>query len=194
MDTEAAAAAHPDRPISRVLLVGLMATGKSTVGRLVAQKLGWPYLDNDDLVRRAAGAALEDLRQRVGADGLHEAESTALRHALEAAPPVVAGAAAWVVVPRENRAAIVGSGAFVAWLRARPETLVRRIGDEADRPFLRPDPLAALRRMAADRNPLYAEISNLVVDVDDGDAASAASRITAEVDRRGRIRADAAQR
>lgn len=171
---------------ARVLLVGLMATGKTTVGQLVAAELGWPYLDNDDLVREAAGAALEQLRAQVGERGLHEAETAALHRALAADPPLVAGVAAWAVVPPENRGAMRSSDAFVAWLRARPQTLNRRLGSDSDRPFLRPDPLAALTRMAAERDPFYAEVSDLVVDVDERSAGDAASAIVSAVASRER--------
>ena len=134
-------------------------------------------MDNDELVHRAAGAALEELRGQAGGYALHEAESAALREALTAAPPLVAGAAAWVVVPAENRAAIRASGAYTIWLRARPDTLAGRIGNDPDRPWLRPDPRDALTRMATERDPLYAEISHLVLDVDDATPTQTAQEI-----------------
>ena len=163
----------------RIVLIGLMATGKSTIGRLLADRLGWTYLDNDELVRRAAGTALENLRRQVGGAGLHAAETAALQEALTAPGPVVAGAAASVVTSEENRTRLRDSDAYVVWLRARPETLARRVGDETDRPWLRPDPLRALSAMAAERDPLYAAVSDLVVDVDDVSAEEAAARIEA---------------
>ena len=166
----------------RILLIGLMATGKSTIGRALAERLGWTYLDNDELVRAAAGTALEDLRRKVGGAGLHAAEAAALRTALAAPPPVVAGVAASVVLEKENRAALRGADAYVVWLRARPATLAARVGDKSDRPWLRPDPLRALSAMAAERDPLYAEVSDLVVDVDDSPAAEAVARIQTAVE------------
>lgn len=161
----------------RILLVGLMAVGKTTVGVPLAAELGCRYLDNDELVRQATGTALEDLKERVGGEGLHEAESAALDVALRTRPPVIASVAAWVVTPADNRRKIRDSGAFTVWLRARPETLAARVGDGGDRPWLRPDPLTAFRAMAAERSGWYAEVSNLTVDVDDDDAGHAVEQI-----------------
>lgn len=163
--------------MTRILLLGLMGTGKTTVGRRLAGHLGCAYLDNDDLVKHAEGAALDELRRRTSGDALHAAESAALHDALMATPPVVAGVAAWAVVPEENRALMRASDAFLVWLRATPEVLVARIGDDTRRPWLRPDPLAVLTRMAAERDPLFAEVADLVVDVGAADADPVAQTI-----------------
>lgn len=174
--------------VTRVLLVGLMATGKTTVGRALAQELGWPYLDNDELVLRATGAALEGLRQQAGGGRLHEAESAALRQVLAAPPPLVAALAAWVVTTPENRAALRRPDVLVVWLRARPDTLAGRVGsgddsqgaaesDDDVRPWLGDDPLVVFRQMAADRNPTFEMVSQLTIDVDDVTALQAAHQI-----------------
>jgi shikimate kinase len=173
--------------VTRILLVGLMGTGKTTIGRVLADELGWVYLDNDELVRRARGSALEELRARSGGEDLHEAESAALYEALAAPAPLIAGIAAWAVVPPENRQAMRGGDAYVAWLRARPETLVERIGTDTRRPWLQPDPLAALTRMATERAGYFAEVSDVTVDVDAGDARAAAAQILAGLGRTPRL-------
>lgn len=170
--------------MTKVLLVGLMGTGKTTIAELVAAQTGWPHLDNDVLVRRAAGAALEELRQEVGGDGLHDAESTALHEVLNSPQPWVAGAAAWVVMPAENRSAIHRSGAFVVWLQARAQILAARIGDVENRPWLATDPVGVLTAMSKERDPLYAEISDMVVNVEDVTPEMAAALIVAALNER----------
>lgn len=187
--TRRLAVAHP----GRVLLVGLMAVGKSTVGRLLAGRLDARYLDNDNLVASAVGATKLTLLARDGVAALREAESAALGVALAAVPPVVAGIAAGVVDAVPDRARLAAADATVAWLRARPATLAARVasldpapgdggGDgggagTAERPWLRPDPLAAFTTMQSVRGPFYAEVSDLVCDVDDADADRIAERI-----------------
>jgi len=151
----------------RVLLLGLMATGKTTVGRLLATRLSANYLDNDELVRLATGTALEELRLRQGEPGLRIAESQALTAALELPAPAVAGVAAGVVLDPENRKRLVATDATVVWLRARPETLARRVGSGGDRPWLRPDPQTVFERMMQERKAAYEQISDLTVDVDE---------------------------
>lgn len=151
----------------RVLLIGLMGTGKSTVGRLLAARLSARYLDNDELVLISAGSALEELRRKEGEAGLRAAESKALAAALELTAPAVAGVAAGVVLDPANRDRLAATDATVVWLRARPETLACRVAGGGDRPWLRPDPLATFQRMAQERYATYEALSDLTIDVDD---------------------------
>jgi shikimate kinase len=151
----------------RVLLIGLMATGKSTVGTLLAARLSARYLDNDELVRLATGSALEDLRQREGVTGLRAAESQALTAALALTAPFVAGVAAGVVLDPADRDRLSNADATVVWLRARPETLANRVPSGGDRPWLQLQPLAVFQQMAQERYPTYEVLSDLTVDVDE---------------------------
>ncbi len=156
-------------PAARVLLVGMMGAGKSTVGRVMSAATGWPYLDNDELVRRVTGMPTRQILYERGVSALREAEAAALRLAVEQPPPVIAGIAGGVVESPVNRR-VLREGGFVVWLRARIETLVTRIGAGSareGRPWLKEDPQTALRRLYAGREPLYAEVASLVVDVDD---------------------------
>lgn len=151
----------------RVLLIGLMAVGKSTVGNLLAARLDARYLDNDELVRIATGTALEELRQRDGEVGLRRAESMALTAALELPAPAVAGVAAGVVLDPADRDRLAATDATVVWLRARPETLARRVPAGGDRPWIKLAPLEVFQSMALERYPSYEALSDLTVDVDE---------------------------
>lgn len=165
----------------RVLLVGMMGAGKSVVGRPLAARLGWDCLDNDDLVLRARGRSLDDLLEAEGEDGLRAAETDALGVALITPPPLVAGVAGGVVLDAGNRARLAAEPGVV-WLRATVATLVRRIGHDPHRPWLRPDPEARLREMVAAREPLYAEVAHLVVDVDARAPEDVAAEIVSALD------------
>jgi shikimate kinase len=164
----------------RVLLVGMMGVGKSTVGRIVAERIGWPFVDNDDLLHADTGRYGADLLAREGVESLRGAESRALHEILRRDPPLVAGVAAGVVERSADRARIKAGG-FVVWLRAQIETLVARIGDDSERAWLQPDPWTALRRLGEGRGPLYAEVSDLVIDVDDRTAKDVAWQIVASL-------------
>jgi shikimate kinase len=164
-----------------VLLLGLMATGKTTVGRLLAARLSARYLDNDELVRLATGTALEELRRRAGEAGLRAAESQALTAALELPAPSVAGVAAGVVLDPEDRRRLADTGATVVWLRARPETLAARVAGGGDRPWLRPDPVAAFSRMVQERYATYESLSDLIVDVDERSPEQIVERIVEQL-------------
>jgi len=142
----------------------MMGSGKTTVGRLLADRTGWPYADNDELVRRTSGREPADIRARDGEDALHDLESRALVEALRMPPPALIGAAAGVVL-NDDAVRAVREAASVVWLRARPETLRARIGSGAGRREEATD-TAWLARQSEAREGLYSSIADLVIDVD----------------------------
>lgn len=147
----------------RVILVGMMGSGKTTIGRLLSEATGWPYIDNDELVRRQSGSTAREVLAEGGEDRLREVESAALALGLELPPPVIVGVAAGTVLDPENRALMDAAG-VVAWLRANTETLVRRAGDAAHRPFIDRGGAGWMAEAAAEREPLYAAIADVIVD------------------------------
>ena len=151
---------------NRVVLVGMMGSGKSTVGRALADALAWPLLDNDALVRDLAGEGGPELFRTGGEAALHEAEREALVAALRRPPPAVVTAAASVVDDPRLRTMLRHAGTVV-WLRAAVETLVDRIdaGGGSGRRSDAAD-VAWLRGRAAKRAALYAAVADAIVDVD----------------------------
>jgi len=149
----------------RVLLTGMMGTGKTTVGRALAAITGWPFLDNDELVERATGMPTPDVLAAADEATLRRVEIAALDDALAAPPPLVAGVAAGVVLNPGARKRM-SAGAFVVYLRAPLTVLAARVGDGTGRPWLDQDPLSALERLYAGREPLYLEVADLVLDVE----------------------------
>ena len=165
----------------RVLLVGMMGAGKTTVGRRLGLRLGWPYYDNDELLHRAVGVRTRELQRKKGEAALRRAESAALSVALTQGPPLVAGVAAGVVTDPMDRQRL-RAGGFVVWLRARIETLAARV-ENTDRPWLGKDPAAALSRLYAGRADLYAAVADMVVDVDVMPVEIVTDRIVAALNR-----------
>jgi shikimate kinase len=160
-----------------VVLVGMMGSGKSTVGRALAKLTGWPYLDNDELVRSISGREATEIRASDGEEVLHEVEERAFDAGLALGPPVIVGAAAAVVLDPGAREKLC-NGPYVVWLRARPATLIARIGSGAGRRSEATDP-AWIAARAAEREPLYEEVASLAVDVDDRSPEEAAELILA---------------
>lgn len=166
--------------MTRLLLVGMMGAGKTTVGRLVAGRLGWPYVDSDAEVEEATGRTVADLFAEGGEAAFRAAESAALERALVGEGPAVVSVAGGAVLDPANRALLRRSGTVV-WLRADPSTLAERLRDGAGRPLLRSDPAADLARLDAVRRPLYAEVADAVVDVDGVAPAAVADAVLAAV-------------
>jgi shikimate kinase len=160
----------------RILLVGMMGAGKTTTGHLLADRLGWGYRDSDADVVAATGLTVPELFDRDGEAAFRRAETTVLAEACADPSPSIVSVAGGAVLSEENRRLIASSG-IVVWLRARPETLAARVGDGIGRPLLGDDPAEAVVRLVAVRAPLYAELADLVLDVDQLDPATVADRI-----------------
>lgn len=159
---------HADRLPARLLLVGMMGSGKSTIGRALAARTGWPYVDNDELLERVTGTTARELLSAGGEAALRAGESAMVDHALRLPPPAIVGIAAGVVLDPAARDALREAG-DVIWLRARPETLAGRLaglGGRDHRPFLEGDALGWVEREAARRAPLYESVASRIVDVD----------------------------
>jgi shikimate kinase len=167
------------RRTDRVLLIGMMGSGKTTIGRAVADLVGWRYLDNDEQLRLATGADTRTLHERQGEQALRRAESAALSIALTEAGPLVASVAAGVVVDPLDLARL-RAGGFVVWLRAGLDTLAERVAG-TDRPWVGSNPAAALHRLYAGRADLYLAAAHLVVDVDTLPAELVARRIVSAI-------------
>ena len=166
----------------RILLIGMMGAGKTTVGHALTRRTGWDYLDNDELVRRAVGRGAPEVLEGAGEPELRHVEAAALEEALRTAPPVIAGIAAGTVLDPRNRERLRQAG-FVVYLRASLDTLVGRVGSGAGRPFLQPDPRAALARLSEGREPLYEEVASIIIDVDERSPDAVAEQIVGELRR-----------
>src|SRR4051794_14630380 len=112
------------RPVDRVLLVGMMGAGKTTVGKALAVTLGWPYLDNDELLARAVGKDTRRVQEEDGERALRRAESAALTMALTMPGPLIAGVAGGVVTNPLDCDRL-RTGGFVVWLTGAIRTPAR---------------------------------------------------------------------
>ncbi len=141
-----------------VLLSGLMGSGKSSVGRALADRLGWEFIDTDERVEAACGLKIDELFRREGEVAFRERE----REVIESLPrrrAVIALGGGAVESP-ENRASVRSKGITV-WLEGKPETLALRISTEDARPLLAGATgearIERLRALAAKRGAAYAE-------------------------------------
>jgi len=149
-----------------LVLVGLMGSGKTTVGRVLAQRLRRPFYDSDAMIETEEGRTVREIFAADGEDAFRAVETSVLCEALAAHDKAVIAAAGGVVLRPENRAALRNSGARVVWLRADPALLVERVTTGTHRPLLDDDPAAALQKMAEDRTDLYREVADAIVTVD----------------------------
>jgi shikimate kinase len=166
----------PDLADRHLVLVGLMGTGKTTLGRELAARLGRPLLDSDEMVEARYGRTVREIWRADGEAVYRSFETEALRDAL-AGPPAVIAAAGGVVLSEQNREALRASGARVIWLKADPELLVSRTATGEHRPLLDDDPLGALQAMSKSRHDLYAEVATETLEVKDRTPAELADAV-----------------
>ena len=153
---------------SSIVLVGMMGSGKTTVGRAAARRLGWDFLDSDQQVEARTGRTVAQIWREQGEPGFRHLEKEALADALASTAecPAVIAAAGGTVLDPTNRA-LLRQHPPVVWLRAQPRTLAGRVGSGRHRPLLDVDPAHALERLSAEREPCYREVADTVIDVDD---------------------------
>lgn len=147
-----------------VVLVGMMGSGKSTVGRLVAERLGWPFVDSDEQVEARTGRTVREIFEDEGEATYRRYESDALAAALSREEPTVVAAAGGTVLDAGNRRLMREAGTVV-WLAADPAVLATRVGSGDHRPLLASAPEEVLRRLHAERRALYESVAHHVVDV-----------------------------
>jgi shikimate kinase len=149
-------------PYDRVLLIGMMGAGKTTIGHALSAVLGWPYYDNDELLARAVGKDTKRVQEEDGVQALRRAESAALDVALSEGGPLIAGVAGGVVTDQLDLARLIRSG-FVVWLRTDIATLAARVAG-TDRPWLGTSPAVAMSQLYAGREALYTAAAHFIVD------------------------------
>jgi shikimate kinase len=143
--------------LDRVLLIGFMGSGKTSVGRQVADALGWRFIDFDDAIEAEEGASIAQIFAKVGEPAFRAMEERVARRLLDGRRVVLASGGGWAAAPGRVRSVPAGTASF--WLRVSPEEAVRRVGATAGtRPLLaKADPLAEARRLVEWRTPFYME-------------------------------------
>jgi shikimate kinase len=157
-----------DPSIRHVACIGLMAAGKSTVGGLVADQLGWPLVDVDDEIEARTGKTVAELAYEGGEAAFRPWERRVVLEALEDDTPSVLAAPGGIALDPAARQAIGALDVAAVYLRADPRTLAVRVEEDEDhdRPLVGDDPLAALVGMFRERDATYRALADIEVDVD----------------------------
>ncbi|MCS7301525.1 MAG: 3-dehydroquinate synthase [Fimbriimonadales bacterium] len=147
--------------MKHLYLVGMMGSGKSVVGRRVAERLALPYYDLDALIEQQVGASVAQIFERGGETAFRAYEQAALRRVADAPAGVVATGGG-AVLSEANRALMRRTG-WVVYLKAAPDVLWRRLRHTANRPLLQtPAPRDTLEQILQTRAPLYEEADWIV--------------------------------
>jgi shikimate kinase len=148
-----------------IVLVGLMGSGKTTVGKRIAQELGYDFADSDDLVASTTGKSVRDIFSQDGEAVFRKYESDAIRLTLvDGNSPIVLATGGGAVISSENRTIISDHASHVVWLDASVDDLVVRTKSGAGRPLLDGDASKTLQSLSDQRSAWYEEIATLRID------------------------------
>jgi shikimate kinase len=167
---------------SKVLIVGLAGAGTSTVGAALATRLGWPYVDAETMLLRTTGRSASELRTSQGEDALRAAERRVLTLMLGMPGPMVGGLPSGIVDDERDRTRLTTSEAHVVWLRVSAGVLARRLAQAAGRVKQGTDLDGSLTALAAERDRLFEQVADQVVDTDAIPAGAVAKLVVAAID------------
>ena len=140
---------------ANIVLVGFMGTGKSTVGRVIAQKLGFHFIDTDDVIEQTSKAKISDIFAEHGEVYFRDLESQAVKSVALMKNQVVATGGG--VVLRSSNIDLLRTGGPIFCLNATPKAIWDRVRSSQSRPLLRgPDPLKKIETLLDKRAPYYA--------------------------------------
>ena len=148
-----------------VFLIGPMGAGKSTIGRLLAKELKYPFKDSDREIEVRTGADIPWIFDFEGEEGFRQREEAMIAELVHE-DGIVLATGGGVVMRPANRAALK-SGGLVVYLCTSVEQQLQRTAKDRQRPLLQTaDPEAVLRDLMAKRDPLYREIADLIIETD----------------------------
>ena len=158
-----------------IFLVGLMGAGKTSVGRMLARRLNMEFFDTDAEIERITGVKIPLIFEIEGETGFRAREEKMIEQ-LSAMNGIVLATGGGAVIAETNRRFLKSRGRVI-YLRAAPEDLWRRTRRDRNRPLQTADPLGKLRTLHEQRDPLYREVADLIVDTGSQSVAHLTSKI-----------------
>lgn len=152
--------------IRHLVMVGLTGSGKSTVARLCAARLGWEYCDTDSEIERSTGRTIREIFDDDGESVFRDVEQAVLAEVLSAPGSSVIATGGGIVLRKANREMLVDPEVRTVWLLAGPDQVRERLRTGSHRPLLDGDAEATLQQMWIEREPLYREVADAIVSVD----------------------------
>ncbi len=148
-----------------VILIGFMGTGKTSIGRRVAQSLGFDFVDTDERVVEMEGKPITDIFAEQGEERFRDLESAVLQAVTMGGNQVISTGGG-AVLRRENRELLADSG-YVIWLNASPGAILERVSRNQERPLLQTeDPMETIESLLEEREKLYLETADFTIDTD----------------------------
>lgn len=165
-----------------ISLIGLPGSGKSTVGRQLARRLGLAFIDSDQVIEERLGCSIRAFFDREGEECFRDLEQSVMDELTTAQPAAVLSTGGGAVLRPANRQCLRQRG-LVVYLHSSPEEIFRRIRHDKTRPLLQvANPLAQLRQLYVQRDPLYRETAHYVVETGRPSVATLVNMITMQLE------------
>ncbi len=151
------------KPADNLILVGMMGAGKTTIGRMLARRLKRPFRDSDHEIEERCGVRIPVIFEIEGEAGFRAREAQVIAELCAMGGGVLATGGG-AVLSAESRRRLAECGTVV-YLHASPASLWQRVRNDRNRPLLAtPEPLKKLEALYAERDPLYREVADVVVE------------------------------
>lgn len=172
-----------------ISLIGLPGSGKSTVGRYLARKLGLPFIDSDAEIEKRLGCSIREYFEREGEISFRDVEQSVIAdlciaHSIATTSAVLSTGGGTVL--REANRTMLRANGHVVYLRSSPDDVFKRLRHDRNRPLLQVgDPLQRLRDLYAVRDPLYRETAHYVVETGRPSVAALVNMIVMQLELAG---------
>jgi shikimate kinase len=169
-----------------IIFVGLPGSGKTTIGRQLARRLGVPFVDSDHVIEQRLGCSIREFFAREGEDNFRDVEQQVLDDLTRTHEGVIATGGG-AVLREANRRHLRERG-HVLYLRSTPEDVFRRVRRDTVRPLLQvDDPLGRLRDLFEARDPLYRETAHFVIETGRPSVATLVNLIVMQLELAGHL-------
>ena len=165
---------------NKIVLVGLMGAGKTSIGRRLATRLGLPFSDADDEIEKAAGSSFEDIFERLGEERFRDGERRVIARLLDG-PPIVLATGGGAFMDPDTRKVIAENGISI-WLKSNIDTLVKRTSKRKNRPLLKnKNHREVLKHLIEVRYPIY-QLADIIIDSLDVSAEETLHQVVKSLD------------
>ncbi len=153
--------------LKNIVLIGFMGSGKSAIGRRLAERLNYPVYDTDSMIEKKEKRAIKDIFMTEGEEYFRSLETATLETFVSAERKKEIISTGGGIVTREENLPLLQRLGFVVWLDAKPETILERLSRNTDRPLLNTEnPEKTIRDLSTVRRPLYESASHLRLETD----------------------------
>tara|TARA_B100000035_G_scaffold315425_1_gene336058 strand:+ start:19294 stop:19875 length:582 start_codon:yes stop_codon:yes gene_type:complete len=150
--------------VTKIILVGMMGAGKTTIGKLLSNKLGYDFIDLDKIIEEKSGVKINTIFEIEGETGFREREFQVLSDSIEK-DKVIISTGGGIVSNEKSRAQLIKHNALIIYLKANLQTLCNRLKNDNSRPILNVDDKEqVIEKILEEREPYYQDIADIDVD------------------------------